>query len=38
VHAYRADSPEREVQAFDAFPDLLDGRDDFALFHHGTCL
>ena len=25
-----------EVQAFDAFLDLLDGREDFALFHYGS--
>jgi hypothetical protein len=35
MHSFWADSPAEEVQAFDAFLDLLDGREDFALFHYG---
>jgi predicted RecB family nuclease len=35
MHSFWADSPDQEVQVFDAFLDLLDGREDFALFHYG---
>jgi hypothetical protein len=31
-----ADSPAEEVQVFDAFLDVLEGHDDFTLFHYGT--
>jgi hypothetical protein len=36
THSFWADSPAEEVRVFDAFLDLLDGREDFALFHYGT--
>jgi predicted RecB family nuclease len=36
MHSFWADSPAEEVQAFDAFLDLLEGREDFALFHFGS--
>ena len=36
MHSFWADSPDQEVQAFDAFLDLLDGYEDFALFHYGS--
>jgi Transposase IS66 family/RNase_H superfamily len=36
MHSFWADSPAEEVQAFDAFLDLLDGREDFTLFHFGS--
>ncbi len=36
MHSFWADGPDQEVQAFDAFLDLLDGREDFALFHYGS--
>src|SRR5262245_57954684 len=35
MHSYWADSPDAEVQAFDAFLDLLKGYEDFSLFHYG---
>jgi predicted RecB family nuclease len=35
-HSFWADSPADEVQAFDAFLDLLEGYDDFLLFHYGS--
>jgi predicted RecB family nuclease len=35
MHSFWADGPDQEAQAFDAFLDLLDGREDFALFHYG---
>jgi hypothetical protein len=35
-HSLWADSPNQEAEIFDAFLDLLDGRDDFALFHYGS--
>jgi predicted RecB family nuclease len=35
MHSFWADTPAEEVQAFDAFLDLLEGREDFALFHYG---
>jgi predicted RecB family nuclease len=34
--SFWADSPAEEVQIFDAFLDLLEGREDFALFHYGS--
>ena len=36
MHSFWADGPDQEVQAFDAFLDLLDGREDFVLFHYGS--
>jgi len=36
THSFWADSPADEVRVFDAFLDLLDGREDFALFHYGS--
>ena len=36
MHSFWADSPAEEVRAFDAFLDLLDGRENFALFHYGS--
>jgi predicted RecB family nuclease len=36
MHSLWADGPDQEVQAFDAFLDLVDGREDFALFHYGS--
>jgi hypothetical protein len=36
TYSFWADSPAEEVQGFDAFLDLLDGQEDFALFHYGT--
>src|SRR5262249_40607526 len=36
MHSFWADSPAEEVQVFDAFLDLLDGREDFTLFHYGS--
>jgi predicted RecB family nuclease len=36
MHSFWADSPAEEVQAFDAFLDLLTGHEDFALFHYGS--
>jgi predicted RecB family nuclease len=36
VHSFWADSPVEEVQVFDAFLDLLEGHEDFALFHYGS--
>jgi predicted RecB family nuclease len=35
MHSFWADAPDQEVRAFDAFLDLLDGREDFTLFHYG---
>jgi len=35
MHSFWANSPDQEVQIFDAFLDLLDDREDFALFHYG---
>src|SRR5262249_52934745 len=34
MHALWADSPAQEGRAFDAFLDLLEGREAFALFHY----
>jgi predicted RecB family nuclease len=36
MHSYWVDSPDQEVQAFDAFLDLFEGYEDFALFHYGS--
>ena len=36
MHSFWADGPDQEVEAFDAFLDLLDGREDFVLFHYGS--
>ena len=36
MHSFWADGPDQEVEAFDAFLDLLEGREDFALFHYGS--
>jgi predicted RecB family nuclease len=36
THSFWADSCAEEVQVFDTFLDLLEGHDDFALFHYGT--
>ena len=36
MHSFWADSPAEEVQVIDAFLDLLDGREDLALFHYGS--
>jgi predicted RecB family nuclease len=36
MYSFWADSPAEETQAFDAFLDLLEGREDFALFHFGS--
>ena len=36
MHSFWADGPDQEAEAFDAFLDLLDGREDFALFHYGS--
>ena len=36
MHSFWADGQDQEVEAFDAFLDLLEGREDFALFHYGS--
>src|SRR3954469_3228614 len=36
MHSFWADDQDQEVQAFDAFLDLLEGYEDFALFHYGS--
>jgi predicted RecB family nuclease len=36
THVFWADSPADEVHAFDAFLDIMDSREDFALFHYGS--
>ena len=36
MHSFWADGPDQEVEAFDGFLDLLDGREDFVLFHYGS--
>jgi predicted RecB family nuclease len=36
MHSFWADSTAEEVRAFDDFLDLLDGLEDFALFHYGS--
>src|SRR4051794_20534990 len=35
MQSFWADGPDQEVQAFDAFLDLLAGHEDFCLFHYG---
>jgi predicted RecB family nuclease len=35
-YSFWADGPDQEVQAFDAFLDLLEGCEDFFLFHYGS--
>jgi predicted RecB family nuclease len=35
MHSFWADSPAEEVRVFDAFLDLFEGHEDFALFHYG---
>jgi predicted RecB family nuclease len=34
-HSFWADGPEQEVEVFDSFLDLVDGLEDFVLFHYG---
>src|SRR5262249_15432679 len=34
-YSFWADDPNQEVEAFDSFLDLLDGHEDFVLFHYG---
>jgi hypothetical protein len=34
-YSFWADGPEQEVEVFDSFLDLLDGLEDFVLFHYG---
>ena len=34
-YSFWADGPEQEVEVFDSFLDLLDGVEDFVLFHYG---
>jgi predicted RecB family nuclease len=34
-YSFWADGPNQEVEAFDSFLDLLEGHEDFALFHYG---
>jgi predicted RecB family nuclease len=36
MHSFWADSQTDEVRAFDAFLDLLEGYEDFCLFHYGS--
>jgi predicted RecB family nuclease len=36
MHSFWADGPDQEAEAFDGFLDLLDGREDFVLFHYGS--
>jgi predicted RecB family nuclease len=36
MHSLWADSPDQEAEALDAFLNLLDGREDFTLFHYGS--
>ncbi len=36
MHSFWADGQDQELEAFDAFLDLLEGRQDFALFHYGS--
>jgi predicted RecB family nuclease len=35
-YSFWADGPDEEVEVFDAFLDLLDGHEDFVLFHYGS--
>jgi len=34
-YSFWADDPDQELEAFDSFLNLLDGIEDFALFHYG---
>jgi predicted RecB family nuclease len=34
-YSFWADDPSQEVEAFDSFLDLMDGHEDFVLFHYG---
>jgi predicted RecB family nuclease len=36
MHSFWADGVEQEEQMFDAFLDLLEGYQDFAMFHYGS--
>ncbi len=36
THYFWADGPDQEAEAFDGFLDLLDGGEDFVLFHYGS--
>jgi hypothetical protein len=36
MHSFWVDGPDREIDAFDAFLNLLEGLKDFALFHYGS--
>jgi predicted RecB family nuclease len=36
MHSFWSDGTDQEVQAFNAFLDLLEGHEDFALFHYGS--
>jgi predicted RecB family nuclease len=36
MHSFWANGPDQEVQAFDAFLDVLEGYEDFCLFHYGS--
>lgn len=36
MHSFWANTPEDEVRGFDAFLDLLEGREDFAHLHYGS--
>ena len=36
MHSFWADGPDQETEAFDAFLDLFDSREDLVLFHYGS--
>jgi predicted RecB family nuclease len=36
MHSLWADSPDQKVEVFDALLDLLDGYEDFCLYHYGN--
>jgi len=36
MHSFWADGPDQETEAFNSFLDLLDGHEDFVLFHYGS--
>lgn len=36
MHSFWADSPNEEVEAFDAFLDLVERHEDFVFFHYGS--
>jgi predicted RecB family nuclease len=36
MDSFWADSPDQETEAFDAFLDLFDSREDLVLFHYGS--